>query len=202
MSSSIKKHLFYAPVYLSVLFYFLATLLYPGGSAFNKNSIGFNYYHNYWCDMLSEKAINNQANSGRIFAILALFFMCFWMFLFFYDWCFKSIKVKPFKILFTTCIGISMLSAFFLFTEFHDELLLISAAFGFIPFVILLISITKSEFLFHKKLVGVCFLLLTLCYCMYYFNFWESFLPLLQFISLFFALLWTFSFSFQLKNTN
>jgi hypothetical protein len=64
--------LFGTLIYL--LLYIVATFFYPGGSQVDKNSFGFSWAQNYWCNLLNENAINGQHNSARPIAIAAMFF--------------------------------------------------------------------------------------------------------------------------------
>ncbi|HEV7621655.1 MAG TPA: hypothetical protein VGO09_07980, partial [Flavisolibacter sp.] len=41
-----------------IILYIIATIYYPGGSQANNVSKGFSWVHNYWCNLLNEKAIN------------------------------------------------------------------------------------------------------------------------------------------------
>ena len=86
MTSS-KKLLLLTPIFGTVLFvilYFIATLFYPGGSQIDKNSIGFSWLNNYWCNLLNEQAINGQFNSAKPIAMTAIFILCLTLILFWF----------------------------------------------------------------------------------------------------------------------
>jgi hypothetical protein len=51
------------------LMYFIATLLYPGGSQADKAAIGFSWLHNYWCNLMNENGINGEPNRGQMMAL-------------------------------------------------------------------------------------------------------------------------------------
>ena len=54
----------------------VAVVLYPGGTWFARDTAGYSFWHNYWCDLLSPVALNGQPNLGG--SLLArLSFMCF-----------------------------------------------------------------------------------------------------------------------------
>ena len=59
-----------------IALYVVAAFMYPGGSWKFQQSEGFNFWHNYLCDLLDEYAINGQLNSARYMARLALGFLC------------------------------------------------------------------------------------------------------------------------------
>jgi hypothetical protein len=62
----------------------LATWLYPGGSWTDRQSAGFSFWRNFWCDLVRSQAINGSDNgasrrvSSIAFAALALALWCFW----------------------------------------------------------------------------------------------------------------------------
>jgi len=42
-----------------------AASLYPGGSQADINSDGFNWVHNFWCNLMLENALNGRENPAR-----------------------------------------------------------------------------------------------------------------------------------------
>lgn len=82
-----RAGLMLVPVFGTVAFlilYIIAACLYPGGSQFDKNSVGFSIVHNYWCNLLSATAIDGRPNTGRTAALIAMFVLCaslafFWL---------------------------------------------------------------------------------------------------------------------------
>ena len=75
------------PLLGSMLFsmlYVIAALYYPGGTYLNKSSKGFSWAQNYWCNLLSENAINGQHNSARPIAFTAMVVLCLTLVVFYY----------------------------------------------------------------------------------------------------------------------
>src|SRR6185436_7232549 len=70
----IKKHSVLITILISVLFIFVATLLYPGGSISDKHSIGFDWTKNFISNLFLPKALNGAGNPGRIWAYFGMFF--------------------------------------------------------------------------------------------------------------------------------
>ena len=67
------------PIFGTVLFvvlYIIAAVLYPGGSQVDKNSVGFSWLNNYWCNLLNENAINGQHNPAKPVALAGMFILC------------------------------------------------------------------------------------------------------------------------------
>lgn len=56
--------------------YYYASTLYPGGSQADLHSDGFDWVHNYWCNLMNEKGGNGQINTARRMAIFAMMLLC------------------------------------------------------------------------------------------------------------------------------
>lgn len=68
-----------APVLGTIIFvmvYIIATFFYPGGSQVDKNSIGFSWINNYWCNLQNENAINGQHNPAKPIAMAGMLVLC------------------------------------------------------------------------------------------------------------------------------
>jgi len=66
----IKKYSVLICLVISVILMVIAALLYPGGSLFDNNSIGFDWSKNFLSNLFSTKAINGSENPGRIWALI------------------------------------------------------------------------------------------------------------------------------------
>ena len=69
----------------SVLFlvlYIVAAQFYPGGSQADKAAPGFDWVHNYWCNLMNERAGNGQLSASRPIALSAMGVLCVTMGLF------------------------------------------------------------------------------------------------------------------------
>ena len=123
------------PVFGSLLFivmYFLAAKLYPGGSQADQNSPGFSWINNYWCNLLSENAINGQVNPSRPVALTGMLVLCltlssFWLIFPIVLGLGKTVKRI---IQFSGVIG--MATAMLLFTGWHDTITNVASLFGLI----------------------------------------------------------------------
>lgn len=61
-------------IVISVLFMVIATLLYPGGSILDKDSVGFDWSKNFFSNLFLAKALNGTANPSRIWALIGMVF--------------------------------------------------------------------------------------------------------------------------------
>lgn len=65
------------PLVLFGILITVAALVYPGGS-FQGASAGYSFWHNFWCDLLSARALNGESNvAGSVLSRIA--FACFAM---------------------------------------------------------------------------------------------------------------------------
>jgi len=176
--------------FLFVILYVLAALLYPGGSGADKTTIGYSWTDNYWCNLLSEKAINGQTNTARPVAIIAMFILglslfAFWIF-------FPAItQLKKYHRLSIQVAGtICMLASFLLLTSGdHDLAVNTSSAFGLIAMLGTLIALyqLKWNWLFAVGLFDL--LLVALNNYLYHSN-EMMYLPVVQKFSFLSFLVW------------
>lgn len=119
-----------------IILYIIATLLYPVGSQINKNSAGFSWTNNYWCNLLYDNAINGQHNPAKPVAMTGMFILC--MSLSFFWFLFpRHINVsKKLKYAIPIFGTLSMVIAFSLFTDFnHDFIINLASIFGLVAIV-------------------------------------------------------------------
>lgn len=61
-------------VVISMLFLIVATLLYPGGSILDKNSVGFDWSKNFFSNLFLANALNGSDNPSRVWALIGMIF--------------------------------------------------------------------------------------------------------------------------------
>ena len=164
--------------------------MYPGGSEVNRLAKGFNWMHNYWCDLLDTHAENGEPNTARTMAIIAMSVLClsiasFWYFIP------ALFPFKPIgqKIIRYTGI-LSMIILAFIQVNSHDRVITISGLLGIIAIAGTLIGLYKN----HSYLLFIlglsCVFLLILNNYIYYTKQWIHYLAIIQKISFFLFLLW------------
>jgi hypothetical protein len=201
MTSS-KKFLLLTPTFGTLLFvilYFIATLFYPGGSQVDKNSIGFSWLNNYWCNLLNEQAIDGQLNSGKPIAMTAMFILCLTLILFWFLFP-KYVTVdKKLALTIKVCGSCAMIIGFLLFTNInHDLLTNLASGFGVIATIGVLIGLYKIGWkgLFVFGLLN--FLLVGLNNYVYYSKGLIIYLPAVQKITFALFLFWVCSIDLNL----
>jgi len=175
-----------------IVLYLLAASYYPGGSNFDRTHKGFDWFNNYWCDLISEKGKNGELNTGRGIALTAMIILfaslsIFWYYLpkFFHDR-----KLNKWIIRYT---GISsMVVLTFIFTPYHDTIITIGGLVVAVPLIG-----TFRELYTHqlKRLFFfgvICLLFILLNFFSYITEWWILYLPMLQKITLLLFLIWIF----------
>lgn len=160
-----------------VILYIIATLLYPGGSQVDKHSVGFSWINNYWCNLLYEKAINDQQNPAKPLAITGMLVLCLSLTFFWFIFPGHIRVNKKLKIVIQTSGTLAMTVAIFLFTDFnHDFIINLASGFGLIATVGVLAGLYRAKWvwLFAFGILNIfiyrtkqLFLLYNRSYCLF-----------------------------------
>jgi hypothetical protein len=182
------------PIFGAILFvvlYIVATVFYPGGSQVDKNSIGFSWIHNYWCNLLNENAINGRHNPAKPIAMTGMFVLCSALTFF---WLLFPIHInigKVAKLVIQVSGTFAMIITFFLFTNIdHDLVTNLASIFGLIATVGTFIGLYKVQWygLFIFGFLNI--LLVGLNNYVYYSEGLIIYLPIIQKISFASFLVW------------
>jgi hypothetical protein len=132
--------------FLFVILYVIAAILYPGGSGINKTAIDYSWTDNYWCNLLSEKAINGQINTARPVAVAAMFVLNLSLSTFWILFPALTQLKKYHKLLIQVAGTACMLTSFLLLTSIdHDLAINTSSAFGLIAMIGTLIALYQLK---------------------------------------------------------
>ena len=190
-------------ILLFVCLYVAATIYYPGGSQQNVHSTGFSWLHNYWCNLLSARAINGEVNKAQPIAILALCLLCVSLSIFWICFAMQCIQITWLRFGVKISGVISMLITLFLFLPDYHELIINLASF------VGLVAMSGTMYgLFQKRkitLLVVGFINLLLIAVNNYFYYHKNlivYLPLIQKISFAFFLCWILAIALSLLNQN
>jgi hypothetical protein len=178
---------------LFIVLYIIAAFLYPGGSGTDKTAIGYSWTNNYWCNLLSEKAINGHTNTARPVAVTAMVILCLSLSTFWILFPALTHLKKYHRLLIQVAGTVCMLTSFLLLTSIdHDLAINTSSAFGLIAMTGTLIALyqLKWKWLFAIGLFDL--LLVALNNYLYHSN-EMMYLPLVQQFSFLSFLVW-FSF--------
>jgi hypothetical protein len=178
-----KKHLVLIGLVISLIFMIIAISIYPGGSIFEKDSIGFNLSKNFISNLFEAKALNGAENVSRIWAILAMIFLPISYAIFFNNMAIKIPERNAGLIL--KYAGISnILIMFLIVTPMHDLMLYTSISLFWTCIIVITVFIFKTKLLFFKFHCVIC--LLVFYYSLYLWGTsdWEL-LPIIQKINFF-----------------
>lgn len=186
------KYLIYLPsigIGLFFLLYWYASTLYPGGSQASETAEGFDWLHNYWCDMMGTVAQNGSTNPAFPYAMAATIILAFSIAMFSYYFP-KYIPSSPFWDQAISITGmIAMFLAVWIFSPLHDIVIIISSLFGLITIIGIYKGLHKNQLTRHIWAAWICFGLLLINNILYYGNFLYH-LPLIQKITFAVVLLW------------
>lgn len=187
-----RKWQIYLPVggiILFVLLYITATLLYPGGSDIDRNAKGFNWLHNYWCELMAPRSQNGLPNTARSVAIFAMCMLAASLALIWYYVPLHLPLGKPLQKLISWSGILSMIMLFFLFTNDHDNVINIAALLGFTAMLLTSAGLYRKKMFFLFALGVICFLLGLLNAWLYYSG-QRYYLPIVQKITFMLFLVW------------
>lgn len=188
-----RKILEWLPVAGILLFsglYIYSSTLYPGGSQADFNSVGFNWIHNYWCDLTNEYSMNEKLNPASPIAITAMIILCLSLMIFFIQFGRKFSTSRFWKVVIQVFGTISMIFAILVFTSLHATMIALSSFFGLFVLIGILIEVAKSKYPLLKLGGLLCIFLLALNNYIYYSRHFVDILPLLQKITFAIVLIW------------
>lgn len=152
----IKKYSVLTCVVTSVILIVIATLAYPGGSLFDKNSIGFDWSKNFLSNLFATKAINGSENPGWIWAVIGMVFHSVGYGIFFINMS-KKISLRPWADIFKFIGTANIIFIFLIATPLHD-LGTISIILTLIGLFIITVFILKSKLHLLKFCCIICLL--------------------------------------------
>lgn len=178
----LKKHALLLGVLSAIILFCIAAAYYPGGSQMDKNAVGYDWSNNYLCNLFSEKAVNGAPNSGRMWAIVGMLFLCVSFARFFYNFSTKIPAGRAANVIKFCGMG-AMFFAFLVFTPLHDFMTTLSSVLGLFAVFYVTVFIFKSKHVILKVLCAACLAILYLNNYIYYTQNGLAFLPILQKIS-------------------
>lgn len=158
----VKKYSVLICLVISVIFIIIATLVYPGGSLLDKNSIGFDWSKNFLSNLFAPKALNGSENPGRIWALIGMAFHSVGYGIFFINMS-KKIPSRQWANILKFIGATNMLLIFLIATPLHDL--------GTISIILTLLGLfTITVFILKSKLHLLkfcCIICLLTFYCFF-----------------------------------
>ena len=176
-------------IVIFISLYLVSTFLYPGGSTYDPGILGFDWLHNYWCDLTGAVAKNGAPNTARPVALAAMIILCtsiavFWFIL---PTLFQN---KPqYQVIRYTGIP-SMAIAIFMFTGYHDTVIHLGGVFAGVALVLTFVGLHEHSY-YRLFWSGLCCLVLILFnYFIYETGTWLTLLPIVQKITFGIVAVW------------
>ena len=186
----LKKYAVLSGVIIALILLYIATLNYPGGSQFDKNSRGFYLTKNYLSNLFDEKAVNGENNNARVWAVAGIFFLSMSFATFFFRFS-KKIPSAGAASAIIKYVGTgSMVLACFVVTSFHDQIITLSGAGALLCIFYITVFLFRSKLHFMKFLSIICLLAACTCNFIYYTQYHLELLPVMQKVSLLIAITW------------
>jgi hypothetical protein len=140
----IKKYSVLTAILIAVLLLFIATLVYPGGSLSDKNSIGFQWSKNFISNLFGEKAVNGAVNPSRTWADAGMILLSAGFAIFFSNFAKKIPSQTAAKII--KYLGAAgMLCTILIVTALHDIMVNISSTLFLVSMFYITVFIVKSQ---------------------------------------------------------
>ncbi len=174
----IKKYSVLTGVVISLILMMIAISVYPGGSMFDKNSVGFDWTKNFISNLFATKALNGSENSSRIWACLAMIILPFSYAIFFINMSKKLPDKNAGNIIKYGGVA-NILCMFLIVTPLHDLMLNISITLFWTCIVVITLFILKTRLHLFKFFCVVCLLIFYYSLYLWGTNDW-GLLPIMQ----------------------
>ncbi len=175
---------------LFVLLYYIATLLYPGGSYFHTDLTSFSWQENYWCDLLKNPTLSNKNNPATAVAEFAMIIAMFSISLFWINSTYLY-KNKQYNLVIQLSGSMGSISLLLLMVRgFHDIGLIVAGSLSLCAITITLYKLFKERkyLLFITGLVSI--LISVLSYTLYFSGSYITAIPIIQKVNFLIIILW------------
>ena len=189
-------------ILLFIGIYIYASKLYPGGSQADLNSVGFDWSNNYWCNLMLENGLNGIKNKARPVAITGIIILCISMIIFFFQFANHFEKHRIWKMTIKISGALAILSAPFIFSEYHDIMTTVLSISGTVVIIGMIRALHNNQLTFLKVMGIFCILIIALNNFFYYNENLIQYGPLIQKGAFFLILSWTIGLNFISNRKN
>jgi len=182
--------------------YIYSTTLYPGGSQADPNSIGFDWSNNYWCNLMSEDAMNGRENPASPVALMGMVILCSSMTLFFFQFANYFEKNRIWKMTIKIAGAFAMLSAVFVFTQYHDYMTSLLSISGVVVIIGIIRALHKNSMTFFQISGIICMALVGINNLFYYNEDLIKYLPVVQKVGFILILSWTIGLNLKMQEVS
>ena len=189
----ITKYLPYFPVFglcLYVIVYTYAVTMYPGGSTNYPDATSYSFNHNLLCDAMDPITKGGHYNTARFMAVISHIILGLTMTTFFYILP-KIFSVQNIKTKLISFFGMSAMTVLiFMYTQYHDLLVVITAILGSIAFIPFFIELHRYQNKNYKSLVYLCYALSIVVFFIFQTKIGVYYLPFIQKVAFIIDAIW------------
>jgi hypothetical protein len=179
----LKKHSVLIGTTASLLLLYIAMMVYPGGSIFDKNAVGFDLTKNFISNLFGAKALNGSDNPARYWADAGMIFLAVSFAMFFMRFSEKIPQKNAANIIKYAGAG-GMIFTFLVVTPLHDVMVTLASTLFLLSIFYITIFILKSRLHLFKILCVIS--MLNFYFTLYLFGFGDLvYLPIMQKITYF-----------------
>ena len=178
-------------ILLFIGIYIYASKLYPGGSQADLNSVGFDWSNNYWCNLMLDNGLNGDKNKAQPVAIAGIIILCTSMIIFFFQFANHFEKHRIWKMMIKISGTLAILSAPFIFSEYHDIMTTVLSISGTAVIIGMIRALHHNQLTFMKVMGICCILIIGLNNFFYYSDDLFQYGPLVQKGAFILILSWT-----------
>lgn len=179
----LKKHSVLIGTTVSLSLLFIAMMVYPGGSVFDKNAVGFDLTKNFISNLFGEKALNGSDNPARYWADAGMIFLAVSFAMFFMRFSEKIPQKSAANVIKYAGAG-GMIFTFLVITPLHDIMVTIASTMFLLSIFYITVFVLKSKLHFLKVLCVISMLIFYLT--LYLYGFGDLvYLPIMQKITYF-----------------
>ncbi len=175
----LKKHAVLLGIIISISLLVIATFFYPGGSQFDKNSIGYDWKNNFISNLFGEKSVNGLDNPSRFWAMGGMISLSISFALFFITFSEKIPAKGAAKVIKYFGAG-GMLFTFLIVTPLHDTMITIASTMFLLSLFYITVFIFKSRLRVLKALCIICLLIFYGTLFLHGSGLYRMYLPILQ----------------------
>ena len=191
---NLKGLLKYLPTIGIIIFiciYIYASNLYPGGSQADINSMGFDWSNNYWCNLMRENGLNGVKNDARPIALIGIILLCGSMIVFFFQFANHFERNLNWRMAIKISGILAMLSASFIFTEYHDIMTTILSICGIVVIIGMIRALYLNQSILLMVMGILCMIIVGLNNFFYYSEDLIQYSPVVQKCAFVLILSWT-----------
>lgn len=179
----LKKYSVLIGIMVSLSLLSIAMMVYPGGSVFDKNSVGFDLTKNFISNLFGAKALNGSDNPARYWADAGMIFLAVSFAMFFMQFSEKIPQKSAANVIKYAGAG-GMIFMFLVVTPLHDVMITIASTMFLLSIFYITIFVLKSKLHFFKILCIIG--MLNFYFTLYLYGFGDLvYLPIMQKITYF-----------------